>query len=387
MKNRIYLDYNATSQIKPQVIERVAEVMAKVGNPSSVHDYGRGAKMVVEGARAAIAKLVGVASNAVIFTGCGTEANNMAIRTKQAASIVHSNIEHDSVFAAAKLSGKPVFIAPVDENGIVDMQALDALLAKAPKPALVSIMLANNETGVIQPLKDISEIVKKHGGLFHSDCIQAAGKIFVEFADLGVDMISLSAHKMGGPQGVGALVVRPDMPITTLIVGGGQELGRRSGTENVAGIAGFGLAAELAETDLPKFMALEQLRDQLEEKITNAAPDAKIWSAGVSRLPNTLAVSMPGVSAETQVMHMDLEGVAVSSGSACSSGKVKESHVLKAMSLKAMSLKAMGGDGCGTETIRISFGFESVASDVDQVFAAWSGLYDRMKQKDEREAN
>ncbi len=373
MKKRIYLDYNATSMIKPQVIDRVATVMAAVGNPSSVHDYGRTAKMVVEGARSAIAKLVGVTSNAVIFTGSGTEANNMALRGVNAASIIHSAIEHDSIFAAsnqfAKESDKPVFIVPVDGNGVVDMHALDALLADAPSPALVSIMLANNETGVIQPLHDIAALVHKHGGIFHSDCIQAAGKIFIEFADLGVDMISLSAHKMGGPQGVGALVVRPDLPISALIVGGGQELGRRSGTENVAGIAGFGLAAELAERDLPSFMALETLRDALEEKITTLAPDAKVWCKNAQRLPNTLAISMPNVSAETQVMHMDLEGVAVSSGSACSSGKVKASHVIKAI-------------GCeGTDTIRISFGFASEAEDVDIVFEAWKSLYERMKQK------
>ncbi len=369
MKKRIYLDYNATSMIKPQVIDRVATVMAAVGNPSSVHDYGRTAKMVVEGARSAIAKLVGVTSNAVIFTGSGTEANNMALRCVNAESIIHSAIEHDSIFAAAKATEKPVFIAPVDGNGVVDMHALDALLSEAPSPALVSIMLANNETGVIQPLHDIAALVHKHGGIFHSDCIQAAGKIFIEFADLGVDMISLSAHKMGGPQGVGALIVRPDLPISALIVGGGQELGRRSGTENVAGIAGFGLAAELAERDLPSFMALETLRDALEEKITTLAPDAKVWCKNAQRLPNTLAISMPNVSAETQVMHMDLEGVAVSSGSACSSGKVKASHVIKAI-------------GCeGTDTIRISFGFASEAEDVDIVFEAWKSLYERMKQK------
>jgi cysteine desulfurase len=376
MKNRIYLDYNATSQIKPKVIDRVCEVLSEVGNPSSVHSNGRTAKMVVETARAAVAKLVGVASNSIIFTGSGTEANNMALRCVNFASIIHSAIEHDSIFAAAKAAvngtDKPIFIAPVDENGLLDMHALDALLEQAPSPALVSIMLANNETGVIQPLKDISELVHKHGGLFHSDCIQAAGKMFIEFADIGVDMLSISAHKMGGPQGVGALVVRPTMPITAFVVGGGQELGRRSGTENVAGIAGFGVAAELAQVDLPKFMALEQLRGNLEEKIIALAPEVKIWSKNAWRLPNTLAISMPDVSAEIQVMHMDLEGVAVSSGSACSSGKVKESHVIKAMIKDGTS---------SADTIRISFGYASDASDVDKVFQAWSSLYKRMQLK------
>lgn len=370
MKNRIYLDYNATAQIKAPVIERMCEVMANVGNPSSVHAAGRDAKMLIEKARAQIASLVGVGLNSVIFTGSGTESNNMAIRGVNAASMIHSNIEHDSILAIAKVVEMPVYVTPVDEHGLIDMLKLDELLAKAEAPAIVSIMLANNETGVIQPISDIAQLVHKYDGLLHCDCMQAVGKIFIEFSDLGADMISITGHKMGGPQGVGALIVRPDLPLKPLIVGGGQEQGRRSGTENVAGIVGLGLAAELAEKQLPEFMALETLRDDLENRILKLAPDAKVWSRGVPRLPNTLSVSMAGVSAETQVMHMDLAGIAVSSGSACGSGKVKGSHVLEAM-----------GGGTDGYTLRISLGLDTTQNHIDEAFEAWRELYERMQKK------
>ena len=370
MKKRIYLDFNATAKIKPQVIERMSEVMSNVGNPSSVHAAGREARMLVEAARAQVASLVGAGVNSVIFTGSGTESNNMALRGVKAGSIIHSAIEHDSVVAVAKVLDKPIYVAPVDEHGLVDMLALDDLLSKAEAPAVVSIMLANNETGVIQPIHDIAQLVHKYDGILHCDCMQAAGKIFIEFNDLGADLISITGHKLGGPQGVGALIVRPDLPIETLLVGGGQELGRRSGTENVAGIVGLGLSAKLAEQDLPAFMALEQLRDELQNKILALAPDAKVWSKDAPRLPNTLSVSMPGVSAETQVMHMDLEGVAVSSGSACTSGKVKGSHVLE----------AIGGSDNG-ESLRMSLGFGSTQQDIEVAFKAWASLYERMLNK------
>jgi len=367
MAERIYFDYNATGIPKRGVIDAVAEAMSHVGNPSSVHGAGRAARLRVDDARASIAALINTSPQNIIFTGCGTEANNMALRGTAAASIIHSVIEHEATVEAATATGKPVYHVAVDAHGVVDMAALVKALATAPSPALVSIMLANNETGVIQPIADIAKAAHEFGALVHTDAIQAVSKIPVDFSALGVDMMSIAAHKMGGPQGIGALIVRPGIDVNAFLVGGGQERGRRSGTENVAGIVGFGVASELAQRDMDKYDHVRQLRDELQAKILACAPDAKAFGSGGERLPNTLSISMPGVPGDVQVMQFDLAGIALSSGSACSSGRVRESHVLN----------AMGAGQDGLNAIRISMGPDTNAGEVDRFFKAWQKIYQK----------
>ncbi len=367
---RVFLDYNATAPIKDAVITAMSDTMKVGGNPSSVHEHGRLAHKMVEDARQQVATLVDAQTTEIIFTAGGTEANNLAIRCSEAASVIHAPSEHDSVLAAASVTDLPFMLVPVDESGILQMDALELALQSLPSPAILSIMIANNETGVIQPLEKIVELAKAYDSLVHTDASQYAGRYHLSFKDLGVDMMTLTAHKMGGPQGMGALVVRADIPLRPLIVGGGQELSRRSGTENVAGIVGFGVAAELAADDLDAFKEIETIRDALQARILKYAPDAYVFGSAADRLPNTLSIAMPGVSGETQVMHMDLAGVWVSSGSACSSGKVDRSHVLAAMK----------DDDLASQAIRISFGPTSTSGDADSIYDAWVALYDRTRK-------
>ncbi len=365
-----YLDYNATAPVRPEVAAAVAEALARTGNPSSVHRAGRAARAAVEEARARVAALVGAAPAEVVFTSGGSEANMAALTRTGAARLVVSAVEHDSVAETAAASGLPVDIVPVDRDGVIDLEALERLLADAPRDGgtLVSVMLANNETGVVQPAGDAAALAHRFGARFHCDAVQAAGKVPVDFEDMQADYLSLSAHKLGGPQGVGALVVRAVCALSPVVRGGGQEQGRRSGTENVPGIAGFGVAAGLA--GLPDRIA--GLRDGWEERVRRAAPDAVILAAGAARLPNTSCVAMPGVGSDTQVMALDLAGIGVSAGAACSSGKVRASRVLRAM-------------GCGEElagsAIRVSLGWASTPGDMDRLFAAWEALYRRMARR------
>lgn len=366
---RVFLDYNATAPIKAEVITAMAEAMKIGGNPSSVHEHGRSARKMVEDARLSLAALVDAQSNEIVFTAGGTEANNLALRGSGAASVIHAPSEHDSVLAATQAAELPFMLVPVDQDGILQLDALELALQALPSPAILSIMIANNETGVIQPMENIVAVAKAYGALVHTDASQYAGRRALSFKDLGVDMMTLTAHKMGGPQGMGALVMGANIPIKPLIVGGGQEYSRRSGTENVAGIVGFGIAASMAAEDIEAFKEIEVIRDGLEASILKHAPDAHIFGRGAPRLPNTLSVAMPGVSGETQVMHMDLAGIWVSSGSACSSGKVAKSHVLSAMN---------GGDLAG-EAIRISFSPASTLEDAKRACDAWIELYDRTR--------
>jgi len=261
MTRVIYLDYNATSPLKPNVREGVDRYLDEGGNPSSVHAAGRRARSAVDSARDEVAALVGAAPASVVFTSGGTEANNQALRCAKAASIVISAIEHDSVIGAAFAAGVPVFEVPVDGNGVVRLDALSEILGKAPRPALVSIMRANNETGVIQPVHEGVEIAKGFGAITHCDAIQAAGKIPLDFNEVGADLMSLSAHKISGLPGAGALVFRPGFTLSPLVFGGGQESGYRSGTENVAGIVSFGAAAREAKADFGKNSRINELRD------------------------------------------------------------------------------------------------------------------------------
>ncbi|GLQ07547.1 cysteine desulfurase family protein [Sneathiella chinensis] len=370
MTSSIYLDYNATAPVRPQVVDLVAEVMKEGGNPSSVHASGRKAKGRVEDARAEIAALAGCKPQEIIFTSGGTEANNLALNGMGERLLLVSAAEHDSVLAAGPEGW--VVRLPVDEKGLLSLSALEAALEQGGGPCLVSVMLANNETGVIQPIFEIAELVHAKGGLLHTDAIQALGKIPVDFRALGADMMSLSAHKIGGPQGQGALIVREGLPLQSIQKGGGQELGRRGGTENVAGIAGFGLAARLAGEGLADYAALATLRDHMEDAIRALCPEARIYGQETARLPNTSALSMPGVGAELQVMNFDLSGIAVSAGSACSSGKVKASHVLTAMG---------ASDKEASEAIRVSLGWMTTQSDMDKFVQVWDKLYRRKSPK------
>lgn len=365
MKTTVYLDHNATTPARPEAIEAVVEALSLVGNASSVHREGRAARRIIEDARARVAALVGASETDVVFTSGGTEANNLAIRGGSRMRVLVSAVEHLSVLEV----GREVELIPVDADGIVDLEALDQMLAKEDGLALVSIMLANNETGVIQPLQAIGEICRRYGALLHTDAVQAAGKIPIYLTGLGVDLMTLSAHKIGGPMGVGALIATPRAALTGVSFGGGQEKGLRPGTENLPAIAGFGKAAELAAERIKSFAALAWKRNDLERRIKEIAPDASIFGAAVDRLPNTSCIAMPGVDSETQVMALDLEGVSVSAGSACSSGKVAVSHVLK----------AMVPDGPETKNaIRVSLGWTTEDSDIDRFVEAWSALYGRL---------
>ena len=362
------MDYNATAPIRESVIEIVATAMQTVGNPSSVHTAGRGARRLVEDARAKVAALAGSRSRDVTFCSGGTEASNAVVRGSGVASIIVSETEHDCGLAAAKLAGVPSYILGVSSDGLADLKQLRRLLAEAPSPALVSVMLVNNETGVIHPVREIADIAHEFGARVHTDAVQAAGKISIDFSALSADYLTLSSHKIGGPQGVGAVITAPTAPLAPLIAGGGQELGRRSGTENVAGIAGFGIAAIEAMDELADAVRIEAMRNRFEAAISDYANTVCFIGREAPRTANTSCVAMPGVKGETQVMHFDLNGICLSSGSACSSGKVKVSHVLSAMG---------HDDDTANASIRVSLGRLSKESDIDALIAAWKSLYDR----------
>jgi cysteine desulfurase len=359
-----YLDYNASAPVRPAVAAAVAEALAFAGNPSSVHRAGRAARRMVEAARAEVAALVGTGANEVVFVSGGSEANHLALKGGGRHRILVSAVEHDSVLAAVPDAER----LPVTASGVLDLAVLAERLAADDRPALVSVMLANNETGIIQPIAPIAEIVHARGGLLHCDAVQAAGKLPLARALLGADLLSLSAHKLGGPQGIGALIVAPEIALAPLQGGGGQERGRRAGTENVPGIVGFGRACALATEGIAACARLAELRDDAERRLLAMAPGARIFGTGSPRLPNTLCIAMPGVPAATQVIALDLAGVMVSAGAACSSGKVRPSHVLRAMGATAEE---------AASAIRISLGWDSHAADIDHLVEAWGALYAR----------
>jgi cysteine desulfurase len=362
----IYLDYNATAPVRPEVVSAVTAALQLCGNPSSVHALGRAARAKVEEARVEVARLAGARTRDVIFTSGGTEANNLALKGCGRKRLLVSAAEHSSVIDIAKSWPGDCVVLPVDSQGVVDLAALDAALGDEARDAVVSLMLANNETGVIQPVTAAAALVHTKGGLLHSDAVQALGKIPVDFKALSADMMTLSAHKIGGPQGVGALVVAPGLDLQPLLQGGGQEFGRRSGTENLPGIAGFGVAA-LTAGAAP---AVEALRDELEARLEAAVPGVMIAGKGAARLGNTSCIVMPGVAAETQIMAFDLAGICLSSGAACSSGKLRPSHVLGAMGFGADARSA----------IRVSLGPENTIDDVSRFLAVWLELYQRTRQ-------
>jgi cysteine desulfurase len=355
----VYLDYNASAPVKPAVVAAMAELLGRVGNPSSVHGFGRQARRAVEQAREQVAALVGAKPAQVIFTSSGTEANNLALRGFPERALLVSAIEHESVRRAAP----DATVIPVGRDGVIDLARLASLLAEATRPALISVMLANNETGIVQPLADIVALARRHGALVHSDAVQAPGRLALDMAALGVDLLTISGHKSGGPQGAAALIARSEP--APLLVGGGQERGRRAGTENVAALAGFGIAAALAAAELAEAPSIARLRDALEAGVRAESNQAVVIGAGQTRLPNTSCIALPGLKAETQVMALDLAGIAVSAGSACSSGKVTASHVLGAMGLP----RSVAGSA-----IRVSLGWTTGDHDVERFVAAWRAM-------------
>jgi cysteine desulfurase len=360
-----YLDWNATAPLRPEAAAAMTESLALCGNPSSVHRFGREARRALEAARAQVAALIGAAAAAIVFTSGGTEANQLALRGVAGRRLLIAAIEHDSVRDAA-----PATVVPVTPQGVVDLDALERMLAADPRPALVSLMLANNETGVIQPVAEAARLAHAHGALLHCDAVQAAGKLPLDVGRLGADLLTLSAHKLGGSQGVGALVVVADVSLRALQTGGGQERGRRAGTENLPGIVGFGVACAVAARELDSYAAVATLRDAAQRRLTAMVPEARVYGGGAARLPNTLCLAMPGVPSATQVMALDLAGVMVSAGSACSSGKVRRSHVLDAMGVPAAAAES---------AIRISLGWSTTPADIDQLAEAWGALYARRR--------
>ncbi len=367
-KPSIYLDYNATAPIRPEARDAVLRAFEAAGNPSSVHASGRAARDIVETARAQVAALVGVVPGSVTFVSGGTEANALAIGSAAFAGfnrIIVSEGEHDAVLETAAASGLQVLKMPLDADGVARLDWLEEALSDDGR-ALVCLMLANNETGVIQPVAEASALVRAADGWLHVDAVQAAGKIAVDFTALGADTLALSAHKLGGPQGVGALVAGTRATIVRQQHGGGQERGRRAGTENVAGIAGFGAAAEAALRDLPSMANQGTWRDALAERVKAAG--AVVLGEGAGRLPQTLCLAAEGFVSQIQVMTLDLAGVMVSAGSACSSGKVKASRVVD----------AMGRADLAPFALRVSGGWASTEQDWISCGDAWLAAYSRI---------
>ncbi|MEM7121818.1 MAG: cysteine desulfurase family protein [Pseudomonadota bacterium] len=360
MTPSVYLDYNATAPLRHEARDAVLASLEVTGNPSSVHGFGRAARSILETAREEVAALAGVAPRLVTFTSGGTEANQMALNGLAVERVLISAVEHPSVLKACD---NPTII-PVDDAGRVDPDALDTLLAAGQGRALLSVMAANNETGVIQPLADIANVAHRHDAVLHVDTVQAAGKLDLDAID--ADLMTLSGHKLGGPAGAGALVRKRELQLRPLMRGGGQELGLRAGTEPLSAIAGFGAAARACLDD--DVTSWRSRRDRLEANVMASTTSAAVVAGDVDRLANTSALAMPGVGAETLVMAFDLAGVAVSAGSACSSGKVGPSHVLT----------AMGRDDIAANTVRISHGWATTDHDIDVFLAAWTDIARRL---------
>ena len=376
MPDRVYLDWNATTPLRPEARAAMAAAWDLSGNPSSVHAEGRQARRLVEEARGAVAQAVGALPRNVVFTSGGTEANALALTPglrrgagPAAERLVVSAIEHASVLAGGRFSHRAISAVGVTHSGVLDLAQLREAVEGKP-PALVSIMLANNETGALQPVREAAGIVHAAGGVLHVDAIQALGKVAFDIGALQADLLTLSAHKIGGPKGVGAVVLAEGLQgFEPLLRGGGQELGRRAGTENVAGIAGFGAAVKAAIGALAGDAArLEALRSRLEQGFMQKNGTI-VFSGAVERLPNTTLFTVPGLKAETAVIGFDLAGIAVSSGSACSSGKVQPSHVLEAMGFSPEIAQG---------AVRLSLGWSTSGADIDRCLQAWRKLSDTL---------
>lgn len=365
--NRAYLDYNATAKLRPEAAEAMIAALERTGNPSSVHGEGRAARKLVEDARSNVAALAGVRPAQVIFNAGATEGNNTILSGYAPDRIAMLATEHPSVIEAAPSAHK----IPVDKNGVIDLAALQQILA-AQKIDLVCVQLVNSETGVIQPVADAASLAHSHGAKLHCDAVQAAGRIPLDFAALGCDTLTLSAHKFGGPMGIGALIFANGLQLPKLLRGGGQERRQRAGTENVPGVAGFGAAARLAAEQLQLYRArTAAFQERLERQLKEIAPDAVIAGMGASRVTNTTAIILPGAAAETQLMALDLAGIAVSSGSACSSGSFKPSHVLTAMDFSEAEARS---------SLRFSTGWATTDADIDAALTAYATMAARVRK-------
>ena len=377
-----YCDHNATSPLRPESLAAMIHALGVGGNPSSVHAAGRAARAVAEKAREQVAALAGARAGEVIFTSGSTESNSLALwgavhgaldAEARITRLFVSAIEHSSVLATARniaerVAGVRLELIPVTADGVVDLEALRVLLREGKGRALVAVMAANNETGVIQPIAEVSRLAREAGALLLVDVVPAAGKIDLDFSLC--DYMTLSAHKIGGPQGVGALIVKDSAPLAPQILGGGQQMGRRAGTENLSGIAGFGAAAEIARSDNTERARIAGLRDRFEAALKSLANDVVIFGAVLPRLCSTSDFAIPGVTAENALIALDLDGVMVSSGSTCSSGKVTISHVLRAMGVD---------ETLAAGALRVSFGWNSVSEDVEAVIASLSNLLSRVR--------
>ncbi|MDW8340919.1 MAG: cysteine desulfurase family protein [Geminicoccaceae bacterium] len=358
MSAPVYLDWAATAPVRPEAAAAVVEALREVGNPSSVHAFGRRARARLEAARRTVARSFGLAPDEVVFTSGGTEANQLAVHQARGPIAVGA-IEHLSVLEAVPDAVR----IPVAGSGVIDLAAAERLLAEH-RPALVACQLANNETGAIQPVRELARLVRAVGARLHVDAVQAAGKLDCAPESLGADTVAVSAHKLGGPMGVGALLLRPGLALAPRQPGGGQESGRRAGTPNLPGIVGFAAALEcLPGVD---WAAVGALRDRLERSLRAIAPELAIVAGETARLPTISCVLLPGLSAEAQLVALDLEGIAVSAGSACSSGKLSPSHVLVAMGFSEREARC---------TIRVSLGWSTSAQDIDRFLRAWERLY------------
>lgn len=383
-----YFDWNATAPLRVDARAAMIVALDRCGNPSSVHGAGRAARSVVEAARSAILTSIGAPVATLTFTSGGTEANFLALRglvqaaagrAERVTRLIVSAIEHDSILQTARrmadeVAGLRVTEVAVMRSGILDLAAWRQALFEGKGRAICALMFANNETGVIQPVQEASEIARAHGAAIVCDAAQGWGRIPMDFPALGADILTLSAHKAGGPKGTGAVIAKEGVHLAPQIVGGGQELGLRAGTHNVAAIAGFGAAAQ---TEFTSWAGLAAKREALEAALIQVAPDAVIYGHSMRRLPNTICIGLPGVAAETQVMSLDMDGVAVSAGAACSSGKVKASHVLRAMGVSAEA---------ASQAVRISFGPTTREEDFARLIASWTKLVGRTSPQSGRPA-
>lgn len=374
MKPRIYLDYNASTPLCPAartMVGRVLGVEEGAYNASSVHAFGREGRKFVEDARRNVADLVGADVSQVIFNSGATEGNNTVLRHFAQVFpddvILVSAVEHPSVLEA--VGGAEII--PVDETGRIDLAFLKDRLVRTPRVSLVSVMYANNETGVIQDVLNISRACRESGAFFHCDATQALGRIPIDIKESGIDFLTCSSHKIGGMQGVGALVMRLCGQTPVLLRGGGQEKAARAGTENVVGIASFGAAAYFAKENMAHNIILRSLRDQMEKELQSISPEIVFHGRSCERLPNTSFFSIPSVNAQNILMALDLEGISISNGSACSSGSVKPSAVLKAMGME---------NEIASSALRISMGWATKESDVQAFLKSWKIVYERIQK-------
>jgi len=379
---RIYLDNNATTPLRPEARDAMLSALEPPANASSVHREGRMARQTLDGARREVAALVAAEPDDVVFTSGGTEANNLAIHGAIEAAatagqrftrLIVSAIEHDSVrVTAARCAevhpGVRLVVCPVDSEGRLSLEDLRHILMEGKGRALVSVMAVNNETGVIQPVAEIARLAREHGALFHCDAVQAMGKVALSLQATGANYLTLSAHKIGGPQGVGALIRSAGMPLAAQVTGGQQEFGHRAGTQNIAAIAGFGAAAKVVRHVTPDVAR----RDHFEQRLLSLCPDAVIFGQGAERVPNTTCIAVANIPAETVLIALDLDGFSVSSGAACSSGKVVRSHVLTAMGFD-MSLSS--------SAIRISTGWQTQEQDLDAFADTWARIINRARAR------